>query len=254
MNSLQSEFNNSDNLLSITLYNSGFSKDGEHYARVTRNTVTLENLIAEIINENRGMDPFVIQHSAILLQQQIIKNLSLGKGVNILDLGTMYIGMRGNIKGSKPSASDLNDFVVKFTPSAKANSCVKNLQVDKIVVADTRPQINTITDTWSGKENCITPGKICRINGSRLKLGGASSGLSLIPVDDNGFPLQDKPVVAVPADKITKNTSSYLEFYVPDSLAPEHSYKILLSTSYISKNQSRKSALSASSTPLSIVA
>lgn len=80
------KFKGSDRILSVTLYSNTFAKDGQMIGKVSRNTVTLENMIAAIISENRGLDPFMVQHSAILLQQQIIKMLQLGRCVNVLDL------------------------------------------------------------------------------------------------------------------------------------------------------------------------
>ena len=125
MSTVNSTFKKSDNLLSVTLYDSAFLKEGEYVGKVTRNTVSLENLIADILEEHSGLDPFVIQHSAILLQQQMLKMLQQGKGVNVLDLGIMYIGINGIVKSSTPDSADIPELVVRFTPSTMANEALR---------------------------------------------------------------------------------------------------------------------------------
>ena len=112
MSTINSSFNKADSLVSVTLHHSTLSEDGVNYGKVTRNTVTLENLIASIIDENRGIDPYLIQHSAILLQQQIIKMLQLGNSVNVLDLGFLYIALNGTVKGDNPG--QLTCLILRF--------------------------------------------------------------------------------------------------------------------------------------------
>lgn len=241
MSTVSSTFKKSDNLLSVTLYDSALVKEGEHVGRVTRNTVSLENLIAEISEDNTGLDPFVVQHSAILLQQQMLKMLRQGKGVNILDLGTMYIALKGTVKGDKPDAADIPELMIKFTPSALANEALENIVIDKIVFSESSPQIDVIIDLWTGVENqYITPGKMCSIRGSKLKLGGDEYSLKFIPLDENGE--EDLAASDVPVDikRISKNTNGMLEFFIPEELADGKSYKIRITTSYLNLNTSRK--------------
>lgn len=248
-----SSFNKADSILSVTLHSSQFSKAGEHYGRVSRNVVTLENIIADILEENRGLDPYMIQHSATLLQQQFLKQLSLGKGVNVLDLGTMYIGMKGTIKGDKPSASDLPDFMVKFTPSAMTRSAVDNLVVDKIVFADTTPQLSIVTDLWTGLENdSLTLGKACKISGTRLKLGGDAWSISFIQCDEDGFVDEAVAPIVVAPEKIYHNTATDLQFFIPEDLFTDKQYLIKISTMYQSSNNSRKTPVEAFSVPLTV--
>lgn len=250
---VSSSFNKSDNILSVTLYSNGFTKEGEMIGRVTRNTVTLENMIADIIDENRGMDPYMVQHSAILLQQQIIKMLQQGKCVNVLDLGTLYIGLKGCIKGKNPDSSAIPDFAIRFTPSTIANETLKSLQVDKVVIADKAPQINIITNTWNNQEDCVSSGKICRISGNHLKLGGDSYSLSLIPLAADGTESDTLPPVHVPIEKVIKNVDKLLEFYVPEELDTSVPYLIRVRTSFISSTKSRKDPLITDSSAVTVI-
>lgn len=253
MQTVLSNFKTSESLLSVTLHSGGFTKNGDHYARVTRNTVTLENIIADIISENRGLDPYMIQHSATLLQQQILKQLRQGKCVNILDLGVLYIAMKGAIKGDKPAASDLPAFLVKFTPSQLTNEAVENLVVDKIVISDTSPQISIITNQWTSEENTsISMGKTCKITGNRLKLGGDEYFIRLYQCDEDGNIFSESDFLEIDKSKIIKNTSGELNFYTPEVLIADARYKIRISTMYLSTKQSRKTPVYTESIPLKV--
>ncbi len=253
MKTVLSSFDKSNSLLSVTLCKSALTKDGEHYARVTRNTVTLENMIANINNENRGLDPYLIQHAATLLQQQILKELSVGNSVNILDLGTLYIAIKGTIKGNKPDAADFPDFIAKFTPSALTNEAVSKLVVDKIVFADNTPQISVITDLWTNQENSvISQGKTCKITGNHLKLGGDQYSISFVRCDKDGNEEEGAVPLEIESSKIFKNTQSELIFFTPELLLIDACYKIRITTMYLNSKQSRKTAVSTDSCLLTV--
>ena len=85
-----STLENSSSILSVTLHENNFTKDGTYYATVSRNTATFKNILSEIAEDNKGMDPYMLQFAAILIQKKILKMLEQGKAVNVLDLGTMY--------------------------------------------------------------------------------------------------------------------------------------------------------------------
>jgi len=252
-NSVISTFEKADTPVSVTLHSSGFTKDGEHYIKVSRSTVTLSNMLAEIIEENRGLDPYMIQHAATLLQQQILKSLSHGKSVNILDLGVLYITMKGCVKGENPNSSDLPNFIVKFTPYSLVNEAVSNLVVDKIVLSNNTPLINLITDEWTREENkTLTKNRTCCIEGKKLKLGGIEYPIAFVKVDENGDEIEGEDTIMVSSDKIITNSPGKLRFYIPDELATDSSYKIRLSTCWINKKTSRKVPVTTESEPLTV--
>ena len=63
-----SNFKNADSILSVTLRKNQFSAEENSFiGRVTRNTVTLENLIVPISEKKVGVSPYMIQHVANLL-------------------------------------------------------------------------------------------------------------------------------------------------------------------------------------------
>ena len=66
-----STLENSNSSLSVTLHQNHLKKDGTYYARVSRNTATFKNIISEIAEENKVLDPHLLQYSAILIQKKI---------------------------------------------------------------------------------------------------------------------------------------------------------------------------------------
>ena len=130
-----STLENSNSVLSVTLYENHLKKDGSYYARVSRNTATFNNIISEIAEENKGLDPHLLQYSAILIQKKILKLLEQGKAVNILDLGTMYIAMKCNAK-DKSEVSGKENFHIKFSPTQIAQDAISSLNIDKVVYVE----------------------------------------------------------------------------------------------------------------------
>ena len=234
-----SKLENSSSILSVTLHENNFTKDGSYYATVSRNTATFKNILSEIAEDNKGMDPFMLQFAAILIQKKILKMLEQGKAVNILDLGTMYIAMRCNAKGRKDVAEN-GHFCIKFRPTDLVNNAISSLSVDKIVYADGRPEISTITDLSDTEvKGFLTAGKPCRLTGSRLKLGGDGWGIWFAPVDSKGKMNSDESSwIKVDEANIFRNMPSELNFFVPSLTA--QTYQIVLRTSYLAKDKSRK--------------
>lgn len=251
-NTLNDNFSKAETRIAVTLYDSQIQNDGSKYIKVSRNTVTVSNLIHDIVQENRGVDPFMIQHAAVLLKNQIIKNLQFGRSVNVLDLGCLYPAIRGSVKGERPNPADLPGFEIRFTPSQEVRECIDNLVVDKVVNADTNPQINQVIDLWTGIENQqLTKGKTAKITGSRLKLGGDVYGISFIMVTDDGTKIEEADTISV--ERITLNNPKELNFYIPDTLTPDARYKIRITTSYSNNHTSKKTPSISESMPLLIV-
>ena len=250
-----SSFTKSDSLVSVTLHTNRLNENDGYYGKITRNTVTLENIIAEIQERNSGIDPYMVQHVAHLLEDTILSLLAQGKAVNVLNLGTLYVAVSGGINGANPSATAVNGFAAKFTPSTSTNQAVASIVVDKVVVSQTAPLINTVECLWNAMDpNTIRPGKMVRLTGSRLRLGETNSGIAFVPVDTEGNP-SDNPddAIAVDATMVMVNNPKTLEFYAPDSLDGSTKYAIKVSTNYIKKGSQRKEALSCWSHPQSIV-
>ena len=254
-----STLESSNAALSVTLHQNHFRKDGTYYAKVSRNTATFNNVISEIAEENKGLDPHLLQYSAILIQKKILKMLEQGKAVNILDLGTMYIAMKCSAKG-KNDVSNNGKFCIKFSPTQIAQDTVNSLNVDKVVYVDNNPEITTITDLSTGKtDQTISKGKPVAIFGSKLKLGSSGSGIYFAPATDPtadgefSFDLDESTWISVSKDTIFRNKPAELNFFVPETLESEKSYCIIIKTNYISNNKSRKDFVEAVSSPITII-
>ncbi len=251
-----STFKNADSILSVTLRKNQFSSEQNSFiGRVTRNTVTLENLIASISEKNEGVSPYMIQHVANLLGNEMLRSCQNGNAVDVLGLGTMYIGVAGCVTGDNPSESSIPGFKLGFTPSPKAQEAVDSLKVDKVVIADSCPVIDKIINTFNqNEERKLFKGKGVKIIGDRLKLGGVASGLWFAPLDEQEEVNKDEATwTSVNPETISCNKPKSLEFYVPDSLDPAK-YKIVIRTSYSSGDKELKTPISAVSKTVQVTA
>ena len=249
-----STLENSNTSLSVTLHQNYLKKDGTYYARVSRNTATFNNIISEIADENKGLDPHLLQYSAILIQKKILKMLEQGKAVNILDLGTMYIAMKCNAKG-KSDVSSNGKFCIKFSPTQIAQDTVNSLNVDKVTFVENSPEITTITDLSTGKsDETISKGKPVAILGGKLKLSDSGSGIYFAEVDEKGTYSNDMTSwISVPKNNIFRNMPSELNFFVPETLESEKSYRIVIKTNYLSKSQIRKDFVEVVSNSVTVI-
>ncbi len=237
-----STLENSSSLVSVTLRENSFRKDGTYFATVTRNKATFRNILSEIAEENKGIDPFILQYCAVLIQKKVLKLLEQGKAVNILDLGTMYIAMKVCAK-SKTDVPQSGNFSVKFTPTKLTNDALQNLSVDKIVYSDKSPEIEEIFNIASGEENVLFVGKPAKISGTHLKLGSDESGIYFATVDSDGNLENSSAWIKVDSEKVFRNKPTELNFFVPETLDASKTYRIVIKTNYISNVVYRKEIL-----------
>ncbi|WP_294429029.1 DUF4469 domain-containing protein [uncultured Treponema sp.] len=247
-----STLENSSSVLSISLHENRFTKDGTYYATVSRNKASFKNILSEIAEDNKGMDPFMLQFAAILIQKKILKMLEQGKAVNLLDIGTLYIAMKCNVKG-KSDVSESGNFYIKFTPTSLVNEAISKLSVDKIVYAGSSPEILQISDLkGSAQDGTLIKGNPAKIKGSQLKLGGGNSGLYFAPVDSDEKVVSNESLwIRVDDKSVFRNMPSELNFFVPAELENGR-YRIVLRSSYLSKNVNRKNTVEAVSNLISI--
>lgn len=249
-------FKTADSILSVTLRKNQFSTDENSFiGRVTRNTVTLENLIAAISEKNEGVSPYMILHVANLLGNEMMKACENGNAVDVLGIGTMYIGIAGVVTGENPSESSIPGFKICFTPSSKAQEAVNSLKVDKVIIADSSPTFDKIVNTFNqNEERILTKGKGVKITGSRIKVLGQDAGVWFAPIEEDGSVSKDETSwTAVNSETISTNKPKTLEFYVPDDLT-ESEYSIVLRTRYSSGDKELKTLVSATSKTVTITA
>ena len=251
-----SNFKNADSILSVTLRKNQFSAEENSFiGRVTRNTVTLENLIAAISEKNPGVSSYMIQHVANLLRDEMIKSWQNAKSVDVLGLGTMYISVAGSVSGENPGGSSIPGFKLNFTPSSRAQEALDSLKVDKVIIADSNPVIDRIINTFNKNEGRnLLKGKGVRITGTKLKVMGEDSGIWFAPLDSEGNVSKDESAwIEVAKETISCNKPKTLEFYVPDSIA-QADYKIVIRTRYCSGEKQLKSLLSTFSKTVNVAA
>lgn len=247
-------FKNADSILSVTLHRNQFSDaENSFIGHVTRNTVTLDNMIASIAEKNEGVSPYMIQHVAELLSAEMLRSCRNGNAVDVLGLGTMYIVVSGCVNGENPGESSIPGFRLGFTPSPAAQEAMDSLKVDKVVIADSRPVIDRIINVFNqNEERKLTEGKGVRITGSRLKVSGEASGIWFAPVGADDSASKDESTwTSVSADTISCNKPRSLEFYVPDGLA-EGKYGIVIRTRYSSNDRELKFPVTAVSKAVSV--
>ena len=246
-------FDSAEGALSVKLYDSHFGKDGSCYGKVNRRTVGLEQIIAYEAEKNEGVSSLMLQHSAALLQDGILSLLSMGYAVNVLGLGTMYLGTQGKITGDK--ASDVGALCAKFTPSVLTNGMASKVSVETVIKASSVPVLSKVYDTVHpdnlGK---IAVGNVAHIDGEKLKLGGENFGLYFVPLDENGARVEDESKwIRVKDNRVNVNYPQSLEFQVPKSLEIGSKYSIAVRTQISKCNNVLKNAITGFSDVVEIV-
>ena len=250
------EYKSADSLLSVSLRKNQFSEaDNSFIGHVTRNTVTVKNLIAEIAKKNEGVSSYMIEHAANLLSDEMLNACQNGKSVDVLGLGTMYIAIDGSITGDNPDESSIPGFKANFTPSPKTQKVLENLKVDQVVIPASIPVIDMITNTFNqNTTRDLIRGKGVRITGNKLKILGADAGIWFAPLNADGNAVKDETLwTAIDKTTLSCNKPKSLEFYVPDGLI-DSNYRIVVRTRFSSGDEELKSPITGYSKIVNIVA
>lgn len=249
-----STLENANSLISVKLHQNHLKKDGTYYVRVDRHNVKFNNIISELAEENKAIDPHLLQYAAILIQKKILKLIQQGKAVNLLDIGTIYIGMKCSAKAKK-DVQEKGDFLIKFSPTQFTLDAISSLDVGNVIFADPNFTITDIVDLYTKEENqTLTMGKPAKITGTKLKLGDENSGIFFAPLtSDSEINSDESTWIKVPQESIFRNKPTELNFFVPETLESGKSYCIVLKTNYISNSQTRKEILETESAPIKIV-
>jgi hypothetical protein len=243
------ENTNAEHMLYVRLHTNPFDKDS-YVAKVPRNTISMDALVTEITKKNPGIGKFTIYHSAELIKEEIMNQLSTGCAVSVLDLGTMYISVSGKISGTDPSPSDVPEFSVRFTASSKVQNSVSSVVADGIMYADESPSINSVED-FLHKQNdgTLKAGTTVRVTGRKLKVGGDSSGIFFVPQGADGKPVADETYwVSVDTSVIPQNLPKSLIFALPRELKAGSSFFVAVRTSISTGSKILKKSMTGFST------
>lgn len=224
--------------VNVVVYENKMRDDGTSYARVMRNTSVAENLIVSITKEatNRFDEP-ALMYSAGLFKNAILDKLTAGKSVNLFDLGTLYLTAKGSISGDSPTAADIPELSVGFTPSSLTKEAVSGVEISVVQVSDTSPAIDSVVDYATGAtDGTLTAGGAVSVLGQRLKVSGDGSGVWFVAADEDGS--YNEAGDAVEVTLMVKNLPSELCLVLPDELGAGSYYivvKTALTGSYVSK-------------------
>lgn len=231
-----------DNKINVVIHQNRFSDDEtSYYGRVIRNTVTLEQLIKGILNSNQntntGLNAYILNFAMDRMKERILTEIKAGNAVNILDLGTMYLGIKGsfsiNAGNTDVSALRGKKFSVNFTPSEDILNAVSQVKVGSVSLSLKSPAINKVINLATKEESrSLIIGKGAELKGSRLKLAGDACGIFFASVDENGTVNTDEESwVKVEEENIFKNYPKSLIFQVPPALTAG-TYTIAVRTLY----------------------
>lgn len=247
-------YKNAKSILSVSLTKNQFSKEENNFiGRVTRNTVTLENLIASILAKNPGVPPRMIEHVAHLLGDEMLEECKKGNAVDVLELGTLYIGVCGVVKGKNPTDSNIPGFKLNFTTNAKIQTVLDSLKVDKVLIQSTAPLIDKIINDFNQKEDgFLTLGKGVKLLGSKLKVFGDKSGIYFAPVEDGNIIEDESLWLKVDSSTMGTNNPKTLSFYVPEGAESGKKYVIVIRTRYGGNGKELKNLLETYSTIVTV--
>ena len=215
----------------VNAFKNNFDKSGKSsYGRVRSNSkrVSIANLAAIIAERHVGIEPGMISYVARLLHEETMRQLKIGRSVEALGLGTMYIGTQGSMKGENPSIADVPKFVVKFRNAKETLKALESIKVDNVTVIDGNPIINIIEDMKTKKQNTeLKKDTIVRLIGKKLRIEGSHTTCGLyLNKEDGSF-------TKVDITNIIRNEPSCLEFILPTGLQVGALYTITI------KNQGR---------------
>ena len=220
--------------VNVTIHKNYLKEDDSTYARVQRTTAGMNNVIATILTHTKVFDEASLVATVMLFKTAILELLSQGISINLFELGTLYPSAQGNISSSNPNLSDIPSLTLGFTPSQEALEAVSKADISMAKIEDSAPQISEIEDLSTHKSDCtVTAGKPIRITGRRLKIAGEDEkvGLFFAPQNDEGkIDESESDWIKADGESFFKNTQTYLELILPETLASGKKYTLVIKT------------------------
>lgn len=215
-----------DNMVNVVIRANPFNKEEDSFfGSVTRNTVTQEQLIKGILDENQntntGLNAYILNFAMDRMKTQILTEIKNGNAVSVLDLGTMYLCTKGSFKTAKETAdvSALKDVQlgVGFTASTDVQNAVDKLKIGSVSHTISTPVINKVINLATKvADGTIKGGKTAEIVGNKLKLMGEPSGVYLVPLDEAQKPTTDETAwIRISDEDILKNYPKSLIVQLP---------------------------------------
>ncbi|MBQ9538567.1 MAG: DUF4469 domain-containing protein [Treponema sp.] len=253
------------NKINVVIHQNQFSEDeNSYYGKVTRNTVTLEQLIKGILDDNQntntGLNAYILNFAMDRMKARILSEIKAGNAVSLLDLGVMYLGLKGSFSmdagNTDVSALRGKELTVGFTPSEDVQNAVSQLKVGSVSLCLKAPAMNKIVNLATKKENkVLSLGKGVELKGNRLKLTeGEGCGIFFVPVGADGSASSDEEAwIRVGEENIFKNYPRSLIFQVPPSMKAGK-YAIAVRTLYCGGNNVLKAPVTGFSATVDVAA
>lgn len=222
----------------VSVYKNPLTDDDSSYARVERNTSKPKELIGTVEEKgNVNLDTATLHYAGTLFKEACIKLLKQGYAINLFDMGILYLTVNGSIKTKKPTAADIPELKIGFSPSSFAKNAVKDVDIQLKLYPDNTPYIAQVFD-FGKKEitNELTASGVIEIHGTSLKLGGEGSGVWLAPITNDEGDYDPKNMI--PVTDIIHNLPGKLTVQLPDGLEAGKDYRIVIRT-LLTKNSNK---------------
>ena len=221
--------------VNVTIHKNYLKEDNSSYAKVQRTTAGMHNVIAAILAKTKVIDKATLVAAEMLFKDAILELLSLGISVNLFELGTLYPSAQGNIASENPNLSEIPNLTLNFTPSQEALSAVAKADISMAKLEENAPQISMIEDLSTHKKDfTVTAGKPIRITGRRLRVAGEAekTGLFFAPQSSSGkIDETESDWIKLEENDFFKNTNTFIEIILPESLQSGKSYTLVIKTS-----------------------
>ena len=256
MAELITEHTGSTKTVNVTVRKSHIIDGEKQFATVNRNTATLENIIAAVHKNNPLISENIIRTVATEFKIAMLEKLQNGEGLNLFDLGTLYLTSKGSIESENPTAEDVPAFGVGFTPTKTAKFSVSDIEIDSLEKAETSPSIASFTDLSTNKNGFeITEGGGMKISGERLKIAGNNdaTGVFFAPALESGK-IDENEENWKKVSRLFRNFPKDLSFLLPEDAKAESKWFIVVRTASSWGSRTTSSLkTSISKNPISVV-
>lgn len=222
------------NPVKVYLYPNNLNDDnGKYYARiVSYGSLDLEQIAQSAIDRGgatMSVEDMMYGHRAIL--QEALFQARSGFLVNL-----EYFTLTAKINGVFTNELDTYDssrhsLSFNLIQTATTREEVGEISLDIIGIADTMPAIASVTDVKTGSVNStLTPGRVARIEGSRIKVSGDDStvGVYFVNVDSGTSTRVDD-------DDLVRNYPAEVEVMIPELEAGSYNVQIVTQYSHANK-------------------
>ena len=244
---MDDKVNELSDTVNVTMHTLTFSDKPISYAKVTRNTAFIGNIVSKILEHNKVLDRETLLYSAGLFRNAILELLKTGKAVDLLEMGILYIKPDGSMDSESPDISDVPQMSLAFTPSELALESVKNVTVAADITEINEPEISEIFDMSTRTSGtAVTKGHSVRLKGKRLKIAGEEEGTGIFLANCDAEGNYDKDISKwnhINTSELIDNTASNLLFNIPNELE-SGKYRLFVKTAYGSGTRINKTVRS----------